>query len=276
MFSSQASRPAAATSAERTDRRRSSRTPSRRSSSTRTERAAASSPTRFAHRSSRCSTVTPTTRISATRDRRPRFAACATARRTRALGRGRPAALPGAGRLAWSARVRGRAAAAVSRHGAPSRGLTRRARRDRAGLLRRIEPEASRLVRSCSRTRSPRSTALPARCGASRRGRGRELRRRRRDRLARARNAGTGDAAAGLVAAAAVVRGDRPALSAPHRRARAGRGGAAGRDSGRDAGSGRCLRPRHRSGSIGIPVVGSYHTELGPYALHLTRDATRR
>jgi glycosyltransferase involved in cell wall biosynthesis len=24
---------------------------------------------------------------------------------------------------------------------------------------------------------------------------------------------------------------------------------------------------------VGIPVVGSYHTELGPYALHLTRDA---
>ena len=24
---------------------------------------------------------------------------------------------------------------------------------------------------------------------------------------------------------------------------------------------------------LGLPVVGSYHTELGPYALHLTRDA---
>ena len=23
---------------------------------------------------------------------------------------------------------------------------------------------------------------------------------------------------------------------------------------------------------LGLPVVGSYHTELGPYALHLTRD----
>src|SRR5581483_9434576 len=23
---------------------------------------------------------------------------------------------------------------------------------------------------------------------------------------------------------------------------------------------------------LGVPVVGSYHTELGPYALHLTRD----
>ena len=55
--------------------------------------------------------------------------------------------------------------------------------------------------------------------------------------------------------------------------ARARRGGGARPDPRRDA--------RTRSGSaalaaaklLGLPLVGSYHTELGPYALHLTRDA---
>ena len=93
-----------------------------------------------------------------------------------------------------------------------------------------------------------------------------------RPRARRRLRTGTDLVPARLEARAARLRAARAALPAHHRRARRGRTATAGDHPRRDAGAGRRLRARRRAGCSSIPVVGSYHTELGPYALHLTHD----
>ena len=147
---------------------------------------------------------------AAPRDRRPLLAARATARRARPLGRRRTHRASRRRPPPRCARVRGRAPAPLPCDRAPSRRLAGRARRDRARLLRRAEaraqPARARLHRHLLRGERRRRDDAPPR---RRRGR-RQLRRLGRRRLARAGAARGRDTAAGLVAAAAVLRVDRP------------------------------------------------------------------
>ena len=148
------------------------------------------------------------------------------------------------------------------------------ARRDRARLLRRVAPRRARRARSSSPTPSPRRTASPGRCAGSRP--------RRRTGASPARSSSppheparpgtrrrcrpTGRCRCRAYEALdlrfplptevlARVEAERPDV-----------------DPRRDAGPGRRSAGSPPRSSLGLPLVGSYHTELGPYALHLTRD----